>query len=444
MRPESGVYIFMKQCYSPPIMRIFSNSRAGSFLALSVCVLLAAASSAAQQQKIKQIHASSDRPLWRVDLRSAGYPEDNPDLQRRRGFANFDTISFISDNIVAATFVTREDVPNPQRREDPNHISPYCLHAIFLDALTGETLRTFDWPVERPGAGIFSRYDGRFLLLTTDRIVSYSADWKQIDELPLSQLIPSSGSLGGIAESPSGNSLVLQFHLESTALCLKVHTDTLQSSETPCGTLDTFTASDDGIVAPENLGDGEALREFRPGGASIEYGVAVPESPSEARGKSREPVTIVTVCDPCPGIPQFINNDTIALYTPTNIRIMDRAGKIKLTQKFDVASNWIDEFGRPVRSSANGQRFAVASNALKLPATKDASFAIHVSTGDIPAEFPYDVKVYDLQAAQWIYTLQINADHLRQIWGLALSPSGEKLAIDSRGTIQVFALPPAK
>jgi hypothetical protein len=424
-------------------MRQCSDHRTENCLAIIFCALFLATASAAQQPKIKPVHASSDHPLWRVDLHSAGYPENNPDLQRRRGFANFDTISFISDNVVAATFVTREDIADPQRRDDPNHISPYRLHAIFLDALTGKTLHILDWPVERPGAGIFPRYDGGFLVLTTDRIASYSADWKQIDELPLSQLLPSSGSLGGIAESPSGKSLVIQFRLESTALCLKIHTDTLESSETPCGTLDTFTASDDGIVAPENLADGEALREFRPGGASIEYGVAIPNAPSDAHGQTRETATIVTLCDPCAGIPQFINNETIAVYTPTNIRIMDRAGKIKLTQKFDVANKWIDEFGRPIRPSANGQRFAVASNALKLPATKDASFAIHVSTGDIPAEFPKEVEIYDLRAAQWIYTLQINTVHLSQIWGLALSPCGEKLAIDSGGTIQVFSLPPS-
>jgi hypothetical protein len=410
---------------------------------LLLCALILANTSSAQQPKIKPVHASSDHPLWRVDLHSAGYPENNSDLQRRRGFSNFDTVSFISDNVVAATFVTREEIPNPQRRDDPNHLSPYRLHAILLDALTGQTLRTFDWPVERPGAGIFPRYDGGFLLLTTQQIVSYSADWKQIDELPLSQLLPSNGSLGGIAESPSGKSLVLQFLLDSTALCLKVHTDTLESSETPCSTLDTFTASDDGIVAPEHLQDGEALREFRPGGASIEYGVATPAAPTDSHGQSGSPTMIVTLCDPCAGIPQFINNDTIAVYTPTNIRIMDRAGKIRFTQKFDVATKWIDEFGRPIRPSANGQRFAVASNALKLPAAKDASFAIHVSTGDIPAEFPLDVQIYDLPAAKWIYTLEINPQHLHQIWGLALSPDAEKLAIDSGGTIQIFVLPPS-
>jgi hypothetical protein len=409
--------------------------------AILICALLTANPSCAQQSKIRPVHASSDHPLWRVDLQTFGYPDDNRDLQRRRGFANFDTISFLSDNIVAATFVTREDIPTPQRREDPNHISPYRLHAIFLDASTGKTLRVLDWPVERPNAGIFPRQDGGFLILTTDRIISYSTDWTQVDELPLSEVLPSDGSLSGIAESPSGKSLVLQFLLDATALCLKFHTDTLESSETPCSTLDTFTASDDGILTPDKLPDGEALREFRPGGASIEYGVTTPNAPADPRGQPKRSATIVTLCDPCVGIPQFISNDVIAVYTPSNIRVIDRAGRIMFTQNFDVATKWIDEFGRPVHAAANGKRFAVASNALKAPTSKDGTFAIHVSTGDIPAEFPLDVQIYDLSAAKWIYTLQINSKRLHQIWGLALSPNGNSLAIDSGGTVQVFTLP---
>jgi hypothetical protein len=408
---------------------------------MMACAALFAFRNDAEQHKIKPVTASSDHPVWRADLHLLGYPQNNPDLQRRRGFANFDTITFVSESVVAATFVTREDIPDPQRREDPNHISPYRLHAIFLDALSGKVLHSLDWPVERPNAGIFPRHDGGFLLLATDRIVSYSADWTKIDELPLTQLLPADGSLGGIAESPTARSLVLQFLLDSTAICFNVHTDTLESSETPCSTLDTFTAADDGIIAPEKLPDGAALREFRPGGASIEYGVAVPKSPAEPRGQSRDSSIVVAQCDPCVAMPQFINNEMIAVYTPSNIRVMERGGKIRFIQTFDVATKWLDEFGRPVRASANGQRFAVASNALHLRGVKDESFAIHVSTGDIPAEFPLDVQVYDLPAAQWIYTLQINADHLKQIWGLALSPDGEKLAIDSGGTIQFFSLP---
>jgi hypothetical protein len=448
--------------------------------AIFLCALFVATLTTAQQPKLKLIRASSDHPLWRVDLKSLGYPQNNPDLQRRRGFANFDTISFVSDSIVAATFVTREDIPDLQRREDPNHLRPYRLHAIFLDALTGKILHTLDWPIENPNAGIFPRHNGSFLLLTTDKIVSYSADWTELKELPLSELHPTTASLGGIAESPSGKSLIVQFLRGNSAQCVSVHTDTMESFQVPCGVLDVFTASDNGILAPEKLPGGNDLRENSPSGAYVQYGVAMPDAPPAAVGRIQNPDqarVARTICNPCVGMPQFINNDTMAVYSPTNISVVDRAGKVSFTQDLYSKEKWLDEFGRPVRSSANGRRFAVAFNLSPFArpdftsgengsrtvvdptssadeqraayanaqsrAAHASAVAIHMSTGDIPAEMPLDVEVYDLAAAQWIYTLQINSEHLHQIWGLALSPNGNQLAIDSGGVIQIFALPPS-
>ena len=161
------------------------------------------------------------------------------------------------------------------------------------------------------------------------------------------------------------------------------------------------------------------------------------------------------------------------MYSPTYIRVVDRAGKVRFTQEFSPTVEWIDELGRPARPSANGLRFAIATNksdfspispfpggnvnisqnnpnasgdeqraeAIKARARAAGATAVHISTGDIPAEMPLDVEVCDLAASQWIYTLQINSEHLRKVWGLALSPNGNKLAIDSGGTIQIFPLP---
>jgi hypothetical protein len=467
----------MKQCYPPQHMQTLSTPRRSKRLTIATCALFLATATFAQKPKIKEVHASSDHPVWRVDLQSQGFPPNSSDLQRRRGFANFDTISFLSDSVLAATFVTREDIPDLQRREDPNHLRPYRLHAIFLDALTGKTLRTLAWPVENPNAGIFPRPDGGFLLLTTEKIVSYSPGWNPLKELPLSDLHPtSSATLGAIAESPSYNSLVIQFLNGNFAHCLNVRTGTLDFSPIACGTLDVFTASDNGILAPEKLPGGKELRESGPTGAFIQYGVAMPDAPPESTVRVLNPDqarTAHTICSPCVGIPQFINNEILAMYSPTYMSIMDRAGKIRFTQDFSPTVEWIDELGRPVRPSANGLRVAIASNksdfstaspftggnantdqanpnasgneqraeAIKARARAGRATAVHMSTGDIPAEFPSDVQVYDLTAAQWIYTLEIKAEHLRQIWGLALSPNGNNLAIDSGGTIQIFALP---
>ena len=457
-------------------MHALLTPRRNKRLAILICTILIAAPSFAQKPKIKEVHSSSDHPLWRIDLQTEGYPTNSSDLQRRRNFANFDTISFVSDTVVAATFVTREDILDLQRREDPNHVRPYRLHAIFLDALTGKILHTLDWPIENPNAGIFPRAAGGFLLFTTEKIVSYSADWNQLKELSLSDLHASTADLGGIAESPTNKSLVVQFLYGNSALCLNIQTDTLDFSPRSCSTLEIFTASDNAILAPEKLPGGKELHESGPTGAFIQYGVAMPDAPPESTIRVLNPDqarTAHTICSPCVGIPQFVSNELLVMYSPTYIGIVDRAGKVRFTQEFSPTVEWIDELGRPARPSANGLRFAIATNksdfspispfadgnvnisqnnpnasgdeqraeAIKARARAGGATAVHMSTGDIPAEFPSDVQVYDLTAAQWIYTLEIKAERLHQIWGLALSPNGNNLAIDSGGTIQVFALP---
>jgi hypothetical protein len=466
----------MKQWYPPHRMHASLTPRCGRILLVLICVSFLGVVSFAQKPKIKEIHTSSDRPLWRVELQSQGYPGNSADLQRQRNFANFDTISFISDTVLAATFITREDIPDLQRREDPNHLLPYRLHAIFLDTLTGKTVHTLDWPVESPRAGIFPRAAGGFLLVTAEKITSYSADWNQLKELSLSDLHSSTADPGGIAESPSNKTLVVQFLYANSALCLDILTDTLKFSPRSCSLADVFTASDNGILAPEKLPGGKELRESGPSGAFIQYGVAMPDAPPEFIIRVLNPDqarTAHTICSPCVGIPQFVSNEMLVMYSPTYMSVVDRTGKVRFTQDFSPTVEWIDELGRPVRPSANEERVAIASNKSNFPtaspftdgnvnieqanpnasgdeqraeATKARNraaktSAVHMSTGDIPAEFPLDVQVYDLAAAQWIYTLEIKAEHLHQIWGLALSPSGNNLAIDSGGAIQVFALP---
>jgi hypothetical protein len=407
-------------------MRSSFQRRRHLCIALVICALVFATTSFTLQQKIKLVHATSDHSLWRVNLKSQGFPANSDELQRRRGFANFDTISFVSDKIVASTFITRERIPDLQRRDDPNHVRPYRLHALFLDVVTGKTLHAIEWPIDDPNAGIFPRHDGGFLLVTTEKIASYSADWSFLKEVPFSDLHSMRATLGGIAESPNGNSLVIQFLAENSSVCSRITTDSLNAVPANCGVLEVFTVSDYKIVEPEKLPSENKQAENTPGHAYAQ------QSSAAHAGE--------TVCSPCAGIPQFINDDAMAVYSPEAISVVDRAGKVSFAQNFSPKERWIDELGRPVRSSANGQRFAIVTN--RSPFARNArSGGIHISTGDIPAEMPLDIEVFDLSAAQWIYTLRINPAELHQIWGLALSPSAKKLAIDSGGTIQIYNLP---
>ena len=97
------------------------------------------------EAKIYATQALSDQPLWRVDLHTMGFPAGNRALQWQRGLGSFNTVDFLSDDVVAATFITDEPAAGLEKRDDPNHRRPYRLHAIFLDAANGSVLKTFEW-----------------------------------------------------------------------------------------------------------------------------------------------------------------------------------------------------------------------------------------------------------------------------------------------------------
>jgi hypothetical protein len=396
----------------------------------------------AKTKQTKHMIASGDHPLWLVDLHTLGYPEKSSQLQLRRGLDKFDTVDFVSETVVVATFLTRETVPDLQRRDDPNRSRPYKLHAVFLDSATGKIVKTLEWPLDNPVAGIFPSFDGSFLFFSTDRIVLYSSDWTKVKELPLPQLQGSPDLVRGISQSPSGKSLVVQFRRGAATLCLRIQADNLDSSESPCEILELFTASDDGVVAPSSLPEG-SMSENGATGPVVQYDGSMTGDSSDAHGRIQNPEvkdSARTLCISCVGMPQFVNNDTIVVYSPLHLSVTGKNGDPKFTQDLNPKEEWIDEFGRPVRASANGRRFVVAFNTSLLRA--GATIGVRMSTGDMPAAFPGRIDAYDLPAVQPIYTLAIKDTAVYQIWGLALSPGGEKLAVDSGGFILLYKLPP--
>src|SRR5450755_1252345 len=110
-----------------------------AFLVCALCLAVAsatgsisriAAAASLQMPTSIPLQASSDQALWRVDLHSMGYPPGDSQVQSRRPLEEFNTIDFVGEGVVAATFVTQQSVPGAQRRDDPNRVRPYLLHAI--------------------------------------------------------------------------------------------------------------------------------------------------------------------------------------------------------------------------------------------------------------------------------------------------------------------------
>jgi hypothetical protein len=402
--------------------------------ALAMLVRTTAYATFAQPAKDKIVQASSDEFIWRVDLRSLGYPASKPQLQWRRGLDQFSTVDFVSDRILAATFVTQEQVADVQRRDDQNRMRPYRLHAIFLDIDSGKILKTLDWPADDPSTGIFPRYDGSFLFFSAEHIVLYSADWEPLKELALPQLTSPHSNFAGISESPSGNVLAIRFHQERSTNCIQLLTATLDASEGPCTTPEVFTVSDDRTenarVGPLVEHSAEPFEIDRSGRSNLPK----PRLLIQVQGQP-----IRTFCNLCTGRPEFLDNDFILVYSFWGFGVFNNFGVEKFSEKFELNGSWIDTGAKAVRSSANGDKFAVAFNESVLSNSVSTRFG--GSQGDMPATFADRVQVYDLETERQVYDLKIIKKRVKEIWGLALSPSGEKLAIDSGGVIQLYALP---
>jgi hypothetical protein len=391
-------------------------------------------------KKKKRIEASSDQFVWRVDLHPMGYPADDPMLQRRRGLQDFDTLDFVSDTVEVATFLTQE-APHDLRRRDAPNPPPYTLHAVFLDAASGKVLKTIEWPVEDANAGIFSRYDGSFLFFSTERIVLYSADWQPVKELPLPQLQEPHASLLDIAESPSGKVIVIRFLQDQSPFCIRIITGTLEGAEKPCELLSRFTISDERMAAYKgragqqeiNSGPVVVLGPPSPLPGPFDFSIVISANSGEAEHllchTSQQPD------DDCI-TPQFVSNGWIVLRGLLTLVLSDLEGHEVFRQSFDIEDTYLDPAGRPVQPSADGSRFALA-----VDQNLGGQFSFHSSASELPAEFPDRIQVFDIGMDDWFYILRNKKKQFQQIWGLALSPSGNRLAVDSGGVIQTYALP---
>jgi hypothetical protein len=354
-------------------------------------------------------------------------------------------------------------------------------HAIFMDATSGAVLKTFEWLGDDLKMGIFPRYDGSFVLFSTEHLVLYSSDWKPVKEVALLQLQEPGAALQEIAESPSGKFLDIRIRKASSLLCVRIQTDTLTAERDTCTALLPFAISDDAIAStltPDAVHFAGENREAQPDVNRVNNRIKMNRTSIETvefvgeRGGLKK-----TLCDEpsvrsC-GSPAFITNNMVIIHGQDELGLLDitdvakgEKPKLKFQKEFgnhsgtnvlsSIRGEWISALGRPIRTSANGERFAVAMNAPQragyaatanalLPEALPAIDPTHVDVYDLPSglEKPIPARqcYLDAQCDWWIYKLTNVRHQFQHIWGFGLSPNGEKLVIDSGGVIQTYALP---
>ena len=149
--------------------------------------------------------ASADdyRPQYTIDLRKFGYQESKEKWARFH-IPPRDSVTFIDANTIAVSIFAPNTKPGLSVRSEVFG-GPYLFQTVFIDAKSGEVLRTQQWSNSEMGCGVFSAANSRFVVWHDLELSLRASDGTVIKTLNLdSKSFPRAAS---ITQSPSGDTL---------------------------------------------------------------------------------------------------------------------------------------------------------------------------------------------------------------------------------------------
>jgi len=358
---------------------------------------------------------------WRLDVRALGFAHDPPREEFDTSL-QLDPICFLTDETVVITFATREAPAALPRRGEAGPNLPFRLHALFVNTQSGRLQTTEEWPTASYDSRVLPATEGRFIVLTPDKLVLYSRQMELLKELDISLSQRSMVGAWRPYVSPGGRAIVVGYEPKAGDAWEKyewvsAEDLTVLQRWTVKGYSGLFNnISDDTLVS---LSGGIRIRELNAPWRQICW------SPQR----------------PCGTSPQFINNNVVFTHTdgggPQYCSLIRTDGTILFRQ--DFAPSEAPECRRlfaglyPARPSADGRRFA-------LPIGR---FHGGSAFFDIGAKYALkQVMVFDLASRGWIARVDAKPLRVSSLWGLALSPDGSLLAfIDQDGTLWLFRIP---
>ena len=300
--------------------------------------------------------SSADGSAWSLDLRSVGFTGFMPKGEQWGINLRPNPLCFTDNNVLAATFITREEVTSPARRDQPEAL-PLRLHGAFINAHTGKVRDTKEWSLTRPRGGIVPGNGGKFLVLTPATFALYSPELTLLKEFKLSP--DRQAHLRDVHSSSAGKSVLVEYN-ECMPNCNPnpPKVGEYQKPDTSFQWVDT-----------DSLQSQSAWRDSLPGVAISDSTIAISretfvksqgfihEVLLRARDGSERTVCRVVVGhgDSC-GYPEFLSNDVLALWMPHQLSIVPKTGGDELLKANFREDEWL---GRPLHPSMDGKRFAV-------------------------------------------------------------------------------------
>jgi hypothetical protein len=385
----------------------------------AVALVLAGASvllSPALEAQKPKMSAVADAPVWSVNLQEFGYNGEIAGSKRMAELAGFGSVFFVGDDTIVCTFLTGETVPGLQRRDDPNLILPFKLHAILLDAATGKMRRTLDWGSDDVNVGLFGRTDGTFVLFSEEVVTVFSRDGEVLGEVRGPTASPVSARFKAIRVSPSGSTLAVTYTGASDFDCDWIDTKAEAWVRKKCGITEDMAISD-GFLA---------MRRIATNGVPIP-GVWI-------RNLSEDWHVLCQLLAGCDS-PGFIDDQNLLLYNRRELRLVSVTGNVPVHLEINTYGDWGNASSRPIRSSMDGHRFGV----LITESNSARDRAIGAQTDAVPLR----IAVYDIRSHEWVYGVENRKKLIKRDSLFALSNSGNGIALLSGGFVRYYSAAPS-
>jgi len=318
----------------------------------------------------------TESPAWTTDLRKLGFNSD--ELNAPALFQSTRQIAFgNSDELVVAG-------------DSGPFVKPNLVHAFVLDGKNGKVLRETNW-TSGSWPFIFATSSGKYAVVTENGMALYSAGLQQVI---------TKGTHVADKSSPDGRYLAASESIPGHGVTIFIDAETLK----PTGTefRDTYVWSlAENRVAYYGLRDGNAIVLLK------DKNKQVPDYPTDCKAVR----------------PNFITTDLLAVLGCEKLDVVSVSkGKI-----FSAPLEGADSFF--AASSRDGKRFAVIQH--------------FESAGDPPRMRAERITVFDVSQQKPICVTNL-ADlkgfTAGKSSGVALSPDGSRLAINSAGVVRLFAL----
>lgn len=383
------------------------------------------------------------RPIWTLDVGALGFANPHRPETSTGPFPR-DPICYLSGSQIVVTFVTREAVEGIPLRGQPDAHLPFRLHALFVDAMTGQVRTTLTWPTASARSCVFSASQGKFVVFTPDKLWLYSPRLEQLKGLDLPLRIEATWESWELHASPGGRYLLIDYDSISNEKLAEVLHKAIAQRDHDLESR-TLAQVEEGAV----LLDTEQLRILQTwkvkSGPTHER---APRSVSEEGlvlfggkvGKVGGPWHLLCSNPSAPphcGTGPFVNDRTVFSLRKKGARasgfdLIDIRGEPVFSDSFPEREFW----QYPVRRSPGGQRFALAFDE-----GKGGIAALDIA----PHYFLKRIVVFDLPTLKWVYRLDGKRQRIASISGLAVSPDGLQLGlIDQNGILRVYRLPESK